>query len=386
MITRLRLLALLARPAVIVLLIMYAAVGLAQAGHPQDPVAAATAVAVIAGFLLFSVACNDLADEKIDRVNLPGKRPLAAGLLNRREFTVIGAVAGAEALAASALISWPATLVTAAGLAVSAGYSIRPVRLADRGAVASLVLPACYVAVPYLLGVLAAGGRAGDPATLALLAGLYLGFIGRILLKDFRDVRGDVMFGKRTFLVRHGRVATCAISACCWLTGTAVILAATRDLTVPLTVAEASCAGVVLVLLRALARTANARREEALVAATAIIGRGMLALLLAHLSMISAHSGYWGTLRYDAVIAALTAFTIGPAITMARNGPVSRCIIPAWPRSAVKAESVIWAGEAVEGLAGAAFGDFGAPSAHPRGGQVRPGPDEPLFQVADFRL
>ena len=258
MITRLRLLALLARPAVIVLLFMYAAVGLAQAGHPQDPVAAAKAIAVIAGFLLFSVACNDLADEKIDRVNLPGKRPLAAGLLSRREFTVIGAVAGAEALAASALISWPATLVTAAGLAVSAGYSIRPVRLADRGAVASLVLPACYVAVPYLLGVLAARGRAG-PATLALLAGLYLGFIGRILLKDFRDVRGDVMFGKRTFLVRHGRVATCAISACCWAAGTAVILAATRGLTVPLAVAEAACAAVVLVLLYALGRVVRRR-------------------------------------------------------------------------------------------------------------------------------
>jgi 4-hydroxybenzoate polyprenyltransferase len=386
MMTRLRLLALLARPAVIVLLIMYAAVGLAQAGHPQNPVAAATAVAVIAGFLLFSVACNDLADEKIDQVNLPGKRPLASGLLNRREFTVIGAVAGAEALAASALISWPAILVTAAGLAVSAGYSIRPVRLADRGAVASLVLPACYVAVPYLLGVLAARGRAGDPATLALLAGLYLGFIGRILLKDFRDVRGDVMFGKRTFLVRHGRIATCAISACCWLTGTAVILAAIRDLTVPLTLAEATCAGVVLVLLRALARTANAHREEALVAATAIVGRGMLALLLAHLSMISAHSGYWGMLSYDAVIAALTAFTIGPAITMARNGPVTPSTIPAWRSSAVTAESVIRAGEAVEGLAGAAFGDFRAAGAHPRGGQLRPGPDEPLFQVADLRL
>ena len=46
------------------------------------------------------------------------------------------------------------------------------------------------------------------------------------------------------------------------------------------------------------------------------------------------------------------------------------------------AESVVWAGEAVEGLAGAAFGDFRAAGAHPRGGQVRPGPGEPLFQVA----
>lgn len=56
---------------------------------------------------------------------------------------------------------------------------------------------------------------------------LYLGFIGRILLKDFRDVRGDALFGKRTFLVRHGRRATCAVSAGCLVTGNcAVVLAA----------------------------------------------------------------------------------------------------------------------------------------------------------------
>ena len=37
---------------------------------------------------------------------------------------------------------------------------MRPVRVADRGAVASLVLPFCYVAVPYLLGLLVLGAQA----------------------------------------------------------------------------------------------------------------------------------------------------------------------------------------------------------------------------------
>ena len=51
------------------------------------------------------------------------------------------------------------------------------------------------LAVPYLIGLLAAGGgvHADD---LFLLVRLYLGFIGRILFKDFRDVRGDILFGK----------------------------------------------------------------------------------------------------------------------------------------------------------------------------------------------
>ncbi|HKT05823.1 MAG TPA: hypothetical protein VJT31_40455, partial [Rugosimonospora sp.] len=83
---------LLVRPPVFLLLGMLAAVGLAQAGHPSDAAALGRALAVIAGFLVFSVACNDLADEAIDRVNLAGdaRRPLVAGTARRREMAVTG--------------------------------------------------------------------------------------------------------------------------------------------------------------------------------------------------------------------------------------------------------------------------------------------------------
>jgi 4-hydroxybenzoate polyprenyltransferase len=327
MTARLRLILLVARPAVIVLLLMFTATGLAEVGHAEDYVALAKALTIVAAFLLFSVACNDLADEEIDRVNLPGKRPLAAGMLSRREFAVIGACAGVVALAASVLLGWPAVLVTASGLGVSTGYSLRPVRLADRGAVASLVLPACYVAVPYLLGILA-GARhdAGHPRPLLLLAGLYLGFIGRILLKDFRDMRGDALFGKRTFLVRHGRGWTCVFSGCCWAAGTCVILLSLHRLTAALAITETACAAGALALLAALSKDRGARRDEAIVAAIAILGRGMMLLLLAHLSMTSTG---WSAVRYDAVIAALALLTAGPAMSMARRGPVTRLVVPA---------------------------------------------------------
>ena len=329
MTARIRLIVLLARPAVIVLLAMFTATGLAQAGHAGAVVPLVEALAAVAGFLLFSVACNDIADEEIDRVNLPGERPLATGMLTRREFAITGVCAGAVALAAGVLLGWLAVLVTSAGLCVSAAYSLRPIRLAARGAVASLVLPACYVAVPYLLGVLA-GTRgvlnAIRPDTLLLMAGLYLGFIGRILLKDFRDVRGDALFGKRTFLVRHGRRATCLFSACAWATGTGVILASTHRLTAALAIAEAACAAGALALLCALSRDRGARRDEALIASIAIVGRGMVLLLLAHLSMMDAH---WDTARYNAVIAALAVLTAGPAWSMVRHGPVSRLTVPA---------------------------------------------------------
>ena len=331
MMFRIRLVTLLARPAVIALLVLFAATGAAQQGGRPDGLSLGLALAAVLGFLLFSVACNDLADEEIDRVNLPGRRPLADGLLGRREFAIIGVTAGAAALAASALLGWAALVVLAAGLAVSAAYSVRPVRLADRGAVASLVLPACYVAVPYLLGVLArSGGRwsaSVRPGTLLLLGGLYLGFIGRILLKDFRDVRGDALFGKRTFLVRHGRTATCLFSGGCWILGTVAIIATTRQLTIPLAAADILGLAGTVVLLRALDAGAGARRDEAIVAAIAIIGRSMILLLLAHLSMRAAG---WSPLRYDAVVTGLSGLTAAQVVTMLRHGPASGLTVPGW--------------------------------------------------------
>jgi 4-hydroxybenzoate polyprenyltransferase len=326
MITRIRIVLLLARPAVIVLLMMFAVTGVAQAGAPASPLVLFRVLLTVTAVLLFSVAWNDLADEAIDRVNLPGQRPLTTGAATRSEFIVIGVVSGAAALAAGATLGWAVLLVTAIGLVLSAAYSVRPVRLADRGAVASIMLPACYVAVPYLIGLLARGHRltAGD---LALAGGLYLGFIGRILLKDFRDVRGDALFGKRTFLIRHGRRATCAVSAAAFVTGTAGMLVAIQHVTAPLAGAEAVCLGCVLAALRALGAGPAVRREEALISCIAILGRGMLLLVLAHLSIVAAH---WPRPWYVAVLALLSLGILGQAARMILLGPVTRLTVPAW--------------------------------------------------------
>jgi 4-hydroxybenzoate polyprenyltransferase len=286
--------------------------------------ALARVLVIVVGFLLFSVACNDLADEAVDRVNLPGKRPLARGAVTRREFTLIGLAAGGVAVAASLTLSPLAVVVTLAGMVVSAAYSLRPIRLAERGAVASLVLPACYVAVPYLLGLIAVRHdvRAGD---LFLLGGLYLGFIGRILLKDFRDVRGDALFGKRTFLVRHGRLWTCRVSACSWLAGTCVLLLTVRQATPLLVAAEAAGNAAALGLLRMLSRDRGQRRDEILISAIAIVGRGMVVMLFAHLSMGDAS---WSAVRSSLVIAALAVLTAGQAVAMLRDGPAGRLSLP----------------------------------------------------------
>jgi 4-hydroxybenzoate polyprenyltransferase len=325
-IARIRLIVLLTRPAVILLLMMFAATGLAQAGRGSSPLLVAGVLLTVTAFLLYSVAWNDLADEAIDRINLPGKRPLTTGAATRSEFVVIGLVSGVIALAASAALGWPALVVTVVGLTVSACYSLRPVRLADRGAVASMVLPACYVAVPYLIGLLAARPRLSVP-DFSLVGGLYLGFIGRILLKDFRDVRGDALFGKRTFLIRHGRRATCAVSSVCFVAGNCAVLIAVQHVTALLVGLEAAFLVGVLAALRALARGPAPRQEEALISAIAILGRGMVLLVLSHLSMLA---GHWSRLGYDGVLVLLGSCILGQAARMALVGPATRLTVPDW--------------------------------------------------------
>lgn len=323
--TRIRLFIVLARPAVVVLLGLFAATGLAEGGAGNDPVALFKALIVVIGFLLFSVALNDVADEAIDRINLPNdpSRPLVAGGGSRREFIVVAASAAVVAVSMSMFIASRAALVVIAGLALSASYSLRPIRIADRGAVASLILPAGYVAVPYLVGIFSARSTV-TPRDFALLGGLYIGFIGRILLKDFRDVRGDALFGKRTFLVRYGRRTTCISSGVCWIAGAATLVAV-RSVTVTLVGGYVACVGIALALLRELAADRGARHDEFVISAIAIIGRGMIVVLIAHLAMRDAH---WSVLASSAAIAALVVVTAGQAHNMFRHGPRSRLTLP----------------------------------------------------------
>ncbi|WP_377266830.1 UbiA family prenyltransferase [Peterkaempfera sp. SMS 1(5)a] len=324
--TRLRLLTALSRPPVFVLLAVYTALGLAGAGHANDHLLLARALLPVAAFLMFSAAVNDLADERIDRVNLPGdpSRPLVSAGALRSEMTVVALVCAAVTVAGGFLLGPGPGLVVTAGLCISAGYSLQPIRLSDRGAVAALILPACYVAVPYLLGRLAAAPLPRGHGLL-LPFGLYIGFVGRILLKDFRDVRGDALFGKRTFLVRHGRVWTCRFSAICWTAGCALLVGGAPSPTPSLLAVSAGQLATVLWLLHRLAAETHPRREALLITGTAITGRGMLLALLAHESMQPMH---WAPWAQSAMLGALLALTLGQVRMMLRHGPRARLSLP----------------------------------------------------------
>ena len=317
-----RLLFAIARPAALFLFAMCAAIGLALGGQPDNHRLLAQVLATVFGFVLMSVVVNDLADEHIDRVNC-GTRPLAAGNATTTTFRAIGAGAAVTSIACAASLGVAVLAVVVAGIALSVAYSVRPVRLSDRGALTSLLLPFGYVAVPFLTGLFAAGAPFTRSAAI-VLGGLYIGFIGRLLLKDFRDVRGDALFGKRTFLVRYGRGPTCVASAVCLVAGNCALLAVPGH-TVALTVVHLALTAVAVVFLRALRASRDLRADEWLVSAIAVVGRGMLVSLLAHLSLVQRAS----VTSSSTLLVLFAAVTIAQANRMRHAGPLLGTTVPA---------------------------------------------------------
>jgi len=170
------------------------------------------ALFVLIAWYLHAASSNDYADRKIDEVNLKEakNRPLVTKSVTKKNLWIVHILAGVASLLLSLIFGPMALLLTFVVLLLDYAYSFKPVRITDRGIMGQLMLPIAYVLLPLSLGYWSTDTVNSYPWL--LLAGLYTGFIARLMLKDFRDVKGDKMFGKRTFLLRHGRLATCYVS------------------------------------------------------------------------------------------------------------------------------------------------------------------------------
>lgn len=100
---------------------MFMLLGAASTGGLQGVgVGHLCATVALAASYVAATTVNDLADERIDKVNHPGDlgRPLVIGHASRRDLVVIHAVACAVALVASAMIDWAAVAIIALSLSM----------------------------------------------------------------------------------------------------------------------------------------------------------------------------------------------------------------------------------------------------------------------------
>jgi 4-hydroxybenzoate polyprenyltransferase len=318
----LRLVIAIARPAALFLFAMCGAIGVGLGGHANDRLLMMRVIATVLGFVLLSVVVNDLADAEIDRVNC-GSRPLAAGTFTTTTFRAIAVAAGATSVVGAATLGGRPLAVVLGGIALSLAYSVRPIRLSDRGALTSLLLPFGYVAVPFLVGLFATGAAFTQSSSI-VLGGLYVGFIGRLLLKDFRDVRGDALFGKRTFLVRYGRGPTCVASAVCLGASNVALVGVPGD-TQWLRVVHGVLTALAAEFLHELHGVEDRRREEWLISAVAILGRGMLVSVFMYLALFPTY----GPFVSIPSLALVAAVTVAQAQRMRRHGPRFGAKVPA---------------------------------------------------------
>jgi 4-hydroxybenzoate polyprenyltransferase len=272
--------------------------GLAQ---PSFRLLAAAAALVCTYAALTSL--NDIADEQIDRINLRGHpdRPLVTAAATRRDLLVVVALAALAGVAYGFMVGPLVGGLVVLAVVLYLEYSLPPLRISHRATLTPLYLAFGYVVIPYAIGVIAAGGTIGSADAIVVPA-LYLLFVARIVLKDFRDREGDALGGKATFLLRYGKRATCRFSVAALLTGGLLLVVA-------LTAKPLVAAGLVpflaglVTLQRRLARSTRVLDEVILVGMGARIGNGMLFALLGGLMLQAAGADLAAQLAMYLVVA-----------------------------------------------------------------------------------
>jgi 4-hydroxybenzoate polyprenyltransferase len=258
-------------------------IGVAAQGPLRPGIALLLAAASLSASYVVATTVNDIADRDVDRINHPRDpgRPLVSGTASERDLWRTNAIAAPLALATAAVAGGPLLALSAGSLAIGYAYSLRPIRLSYRTWLAPTILSVAYAIVPYGLGLLAAGGRI-DHVDVLLCGAIYLLFLARINLKDFRDRAGDAAYGKPTLLLAHGKTVTCAVTGIAVVAGSATLVVALGGHPGVVAIVSLFAAAILAMLLR-LWRTSDPRDEQIAIGLGAKIGNGLLACTLASL-------------------------------------------------------------------------------------------------------
>jgi len=164
--------------------------------------------AALSGMALGAVGntWNDIRDVAADRVNRPGTRPLAAGLVTRATADFIVFAGTFLGLVFAALVSGQQILAALTALAVMLVYSpfLKPYPVVGNVAVAVVA------GSPPFYGALAVGQPAAGVVPWVLAAWLH--FV-REIVKDVEDEAGDRAIGRRTLPIAVGQRPALLIAA-----------------------------------------------------------------------------------------------------------------------------------------------------------------------------
>jgi 4-hydroxybenzoate polyprenyltransferase len=192
--------------------------------------------AVVMGLCLVLVytcatCVNDLADWKIDLINLKGHadRPLVTGENTRRDLVILAITCTVTAIALASFIGIIAVYLVVAGLFFNTIYSLKPFQISHHAILTPFYLAFCYVFTAYGGGYAVVSARNNVAFNIAYFAAFYLLFLGRISLKDFRDRKGDAAAGKPTLILKYGKRAVVMLSAAALVAGSVMLAIAMQN-------------------------------------------------------------------------------------------------------------------------------------------------------------
>jgi 4-hydroxybenzoate polyprenyltransferase len=149
---------------------------------------------------------NDISDYETDKLNRRKDIPLVSGDVKKENLIYLLLSLAIITILVGLLLDHSVLIWVALYLLLGWLYS-GPANLKNRSFIAAFLLGACYGAIPWYLGVAAAGIK----VTLALVIVSTAYFIfssGSTVIKDFRDLKGDKKAGKNTILVSKGKLFT----------------------------------------------------------------------------------------------------------------------------------------------------------------------------------
>jgi len=186
-----------------VLVGMIVAVASSDIMLPQAAFAFAVAVLICGG----GNATNDYYDRKIDRINRP-ERPIPSGRLKARDALLIGGGLFIIGILLSILLGVPCIVLAVVNSVVLAFYAAELKRL---GLVGNLIV-GYLVGSTFLFGGLAAKNAQKLQALGILSAMAAVSTVGRELIKDIEDMKGDSKIGLKTFPLSQGPRAAAVLA------------------------------------------------------------------------------------------------------------------------------------------------------------------------------
>lgn len=169
-------------------------------------------VGIVLFISMYATIQNDIEDYDIDKSNGRSNGLHGSSAISRRSASMYMYLLLIFSFVAMFIINdiyvWIITLLT---ILFVFAYNKSPFYLSRKPIASIVVMTVTAVTLPSILGLLMSSNTIGNFGALLVLA-LSAQRLSIIVLKDYKDVTGDALHGKQTFLLRYGYTQTKKVS------------------------------------------------------------------------------------------------------------------------------------------------------------------------------